>query len=44
MSESGRENPSPRALDTLEHTIESGDVLVHYQNFYPGREEKKPKA
>ncbi|MBB73370.1 MAG: (2Fe-2S)-binding protein [Planctomycetaceae bacterium] len=43
-SESGRENPSPRSLDTLEHTIESGDVLVHYQNFYPGREEKKPKA
>ena len=44
ISESGRENPSPRALDTLKHTIESGDVLVHYQNFYPGREEKKPKA
>ena len=45
VSESGRENPSPRALDTLEHTIdESGYVNVHYQNFYPGREEKKPKA
>ena len=44
VSDSGRENPSPRALDTLEHEIESGDVWVKFQNFYPGREEKKPKA
>ena len=43
-SDSGRENPSPRALDTLEHLIKSGDVWAHFENFYPGREEKKPKA
>lgn len=43
-AESGRENPSPRGLDTLEYEVKDGNVLVAFQNFYTGREHKVPKA
>ena len=42
-AESGRENPSPRDLDTLEFNILDGDVWVKFQNFYTGREHKEAK-
>lgn len=44
VSESGRENPSPRDLDSLEHEIRNGDIWVKFENFYTGKHEKKAKA
>lgn len=47
VSLSGRENPSPRSLDTLEvHVgkLAAGDVWIEFKNFYTGRVDKKPKA
>ncbi len=46
-SESGRSNPSPRPLDSLEvdaERLENGEVWVKFQNFYTGKHEKKPKS
>lgn len=42
----GRENPSRRALDSLEvdsDQLAQGEVWVEFKNFYTGTEEKKPK-
>jgi Rieske Fe-S protein len=39
-------SPSPRDMDTLDldaEKLKQGEVWVHYQNFYPGREEKEEK-
>lgn len=36
-------SPSPRAMDSLDVEIRNGDeVWVRFQNFLPGREEKRP--
>jgi menaquinol-cytochrome c reductase iron-sulfur subunit len=36
-------SPSPRAMDALEVELRNGDeVWVRFQNFLPGREEKRP--
>ena len=43
-SDSGRENPSPRGLDSLEFDVLDGDVWVQFQNFYTGREHKEAKS
>lgn len=47
-SESGRNNPSPRPLDSLEidakRLEKDQEVWVKFQNFYTGRHEKKPKS
>ena len=46
-NESGRENPSPRALDSLvvdDDRLQQGEVWIEFMNFYTGVEEKKPKA
>jgi Rieske Fe-S protein len=46
VSTSGKENPSPRDMDTLEVDLDRmarGEVWVDYVNFYTGREEKIPK-
>lgn len=43
----GKENPSPRSLDTLEvdqdRLAESGEIWVKFMDFYTGIHEKKPK-
>ncbi len=42
----GRENPSPRDLDTLkvdEEKLANGEIWVEYVDFYTGQHEKKPK-
>lgn len=43
----GKENPSPRPMDTLEvheeKLAQAGEVWVKFQNFYTGIHEKKPK-
>jgi Rieske Fe-S protein len=47
LAESGRENPSPRDLDSLEldpQKLKDGEVWVRFQNFYTGKHEKVPKA
>jgi menaquinol-cytochrome c reductase iron-sulfur subunit len=48
VSESGRNNPSPRPLDSLEvdpRRLENDqEVWVKFQNFYTGKHEKKPKS
>ena len=45
ISQSGRPNPSPRNLDSIEQIeIVEGDVWINFQNFYPGRHEKKAKV
>ena len=46
VSSSGRENPSPRDLDSLEfdpNRLVEGEVWVAFKNFYTGREEKMAK-
>jgi Rieske Fe-S protein len=48
-SKSGRKNPSPRALDELDVDPvrlvgENPEVWVKFQNFYTGKEHKKPKS
>ena len=48
-SKSGRSNPSPRPLDSLEVDPvrlggENPEIWVKYQNFYTGKHEKKPKS
>jgi Rieske Fe-S protein len=47
VSDSGRENPSPRALDTLEidsEKLADGEIWVEFKNFYTGRDEKIAKS
>ena len=44
VSDSGRENPSPRALDSLDYELRDGDIWVDFKNFYTGKHEKKEKA
>ncbi len=48
VSDSGRTNPSPRPLDSLEvdsqRLKEDQEVWVKFQNFYTGKHEKKPKS
>ena len=43
----GKENPSPRPLDSLEYDeqrfADTGEVWVRFENFYTGKEEKRPK-
>ncbi len=43
-SDSGRENPSPRDLDSLDYEIRDGEIWVDFKNFYTGKHEKKEKA
>lgn len=47
-SRSGRTNPSPRALDSLEVDLrrleKDQEIWVKFQNFYTGRHEKKAKS
>jgi len=47
-STAGRNNPSPRPLDSLEvdpqRLEKDQEVWVKFQNFYTGRHEKKPKS
>lgn len=42
-SETGRENPSPRNMDSLEYEIIDGELWVDFKNFYTGIEEKVAK-
>ena len=45
VSESGRENPSPRDMDSLEYELrDEGEIWVEFKNFYTGKPEKKEKA
>jgi Rieske Fe-S protein len=47
VSQSGRENPSPRAMDRLEvdaDKLAAGEIWVEFMNFYTGTEERIPKA
>jgi Rieske Fe-S protein len=47
VSESGRENPSPRAMDSLkvdEERLKNGELWIEFMNFYTGREEKIAKS
>lgn len=48
VSTTGRTNPSPRPLDSLEVDRErlekNQEVWVKFQNFYTGKHEKKPKS
>ena len=44
VSDSGRANPSPRDLDSLEYELRDGEIWVKFQNFYTGEHEKKVKA
>jgi menaquinol-cytochrome c reductase iron-sulfur subunit len=46
VSLSGRENPSPRGLDSLEvdpERLAQGEVWIRFMEFYTGRAEKIPK-
>jgi Rieske Fe-S protein len=46
LGQSGKENPSPRPLDSLDvdpEMLAQGEVWIKFQNFYTGREEKTPK-
>ena len=43
-SKSGRPNPSPRALDSLNYEIRDGEIWVEFKNFYTGKHDKKEKA
>ncbi|MBI82699.1 MAG: hypothetical protein CMJ81_05860 [Planctomycetaceae bacterium] len=46
-SDSGRENPSPRSMDPLDvdsRKLAEGEIWVEFQNFYTGREDRKPKT
>lgn len=45
-AESGRDNPSPRNLDSLEvdgEMLQKGEVWIKFQNFYTGTHDKVPK-
>lgn len=44
VSESGRENPSPRDLDSLKHEVKGGEIWIEFKNFYTGKHDKKEKA
>ena len=45
VSDSGRENPSPRDLDSLAYVVrDDGSIWVEFKNFYTGKHEKKEKA
>jgi Rieske Fe-S protein len=47
VSQSGRENPSPRPLDSLAvdaQMLAQGEIWVEFVNFYTGIAEKKPKV
>ena len=47
VSQSGRENPSPRNLDDLVvdgQKLGDNEVWVEFMNFYTGHDEKKPKV
>ena len=47
VSESGRENPSPRPLDQLNvdaEMLSKGEIWIECLNFYTGKEHKVPKA
>ena len=44
VSDSGRENPSPRDLDSLDFELRDGEIWVEFKNFYTGKHEKKEKA
>ncbi len=39
----GKENPSPRPMDQLDHRVEGGNILVKFENYYTGIEDKKRK-
>lgn len=46
VSESGRENPSPREMDSLEFDearLKDGEIWIDFKNFYPGKEHKQAK-
>jgi Rieske Fe-S protein len=46
-SETGRENTSPRDMDTLEvdpEQLAANEVWVQFRNFYTGRHDKVPKS
>jgi menaquinol-cytochrome c reductase iron-sulfur subunit len=46
-SGSGRENPSPRSLDSLPvdaEKLQANEVWVEFMNFYTGKHEKIPKT
>lgn len=47
VSDSGRANPSPRALDELEvdeQKLAGGEIWIDFKNFYIGRHEKIAKS
>lgn len=44
VSDSGRENPSPRNLDDLVVDVAQNEVWVQFMNFYTGKHEKTPKT
>jgi Rieske Fe-S protein len=44
VTQSGRENPSPRDLDMLQHEVIDGQIWVKYQDFYTGRPTPIPKT
>ena len=46
MSRPGKDNPSPRTMDTLQVSsdmLAQGEIWIKYEDFYTGIEEKKPK-
>ncbi len=47
VDQPGAANPSPRPLDELEidgdHLEETGEILVRFVNYYPGKHEQEPK-
>ncbi|MEO8496183.1 MAG: Rieske (2Fe-2S) protein [Planctomycetota bacterium] len=45
LVDGGRENPSPRDLDSLPYEVrEDNSIWVEFKNFYTGKPEKKAKA
>ena len=45
--DSGRENPSPRAMDSLsvdDVRLKQGEIWIEFLNFYTGKEAKTPKT
>lgn len=44
VSQSGRENPSPRDMDSLAFEVRDGEIWVEFKNFYTGKHEKTPKS
>ena len=43
VSVEGKDNPSPRDLDTLEYEVHNGDIWIKYVDYYTGIHEKKAK-